>query len=364
MTGLLRKCPAGKINFIFLQKKRMLIFKNIPLSDYNTFRLGYRADCLVRVRTEKEAIAFMRKNFSWKGPLLIIGSGSNILFTSDFRGTILKTELRGVKIEKSNGSEVIISAGAGVKWDSLVEWTVKKGLCGLENLSLIPGQTGAAAVQNIGAYGSEIKETIVRVRSIAVQDGSVRMFDRDECSFGYRSSVFKTTEKGKFLVTRVWFRLSKDKRFRIDYGSVREEITKLGETNLANVRQAVINIRRNKLPDPEITGNAGSFFKNPVVSSEKAAALKEMFPGIPCYEQNSSYAKLAAGWLIEQCGWKGRSIGNAGVHEKQALVLINHGSASGEEIFALSEMIKSSVKDKFGIELEREVEIIGKSFSC
>jgi len=342
----------------------MLIFKNIPLNNYNTFRLGYKADCLVRVKTEREAVAFMRKNFSWKDPLLIIGDGSNILFTNDFRGTILKPELKGIRIEKSSGSEVIVSAGAGVKWDNLVKWTVEKGLCGLENLSLIPGQTGAAAVQNIGAYGTEIKETILKVRSISTQDGSVRIFDRDECNFGYRSSVFKTTEKGKFLVTRVWFRLSNDKRFKIDYGSVREEINKLGEINLANIRQAVINIRRNKLPDPDITGNAGSFFKNPVVSVEKAADLKKLFPGMPCYEQNSSDVKLAAGWLIEQCGWKGRSIGNAGVHEKQALVLINHGSASGEEIFTLSEMIKNSVKNKFDIELEREVEVIGKSFSC
>ena len=342
----------------------MLIFKNIPLNNYNTFRLGYKADCLVRVKTEREAVAFMRKNFSWKDPLLIIGDGSNILFTNDFRGTILKPELKGIRIEKSSGSEVIVSAGAGVKWDNLVKWTVEKGLCGLENLSLIPGQTGAAAVQNIGAYGTEIKETILKVRSISTQDESVRIFDRDECNFGYRSSVFKTTEKGKFLVTRVWFRLSNDKRFKIDYGSVREEINKLGEINLANIRQAVINIRRNKLPDPDITGNAGSFFKNPVVSVEKAADLKKLFPGMPCYEQNSSDVKLAAGWLIEQCGWKGRSIGNAGVHEKQALVLINHGSASGEEIFTLSEMIKNSVKNKFDIELEREVEVIGKSFSC
>lgn len=342
----------------------MLIFKNIPLNNYNTFRLGYKADCLVRVKTEREAVAFMRKNFSWKGPLLIIGDGSNILFTNDFRGTILKPELKGIRIEKSSGSEVIVSVGAGVKWDNLVKWTVEKGLYGLENLSLIPGQTGAAAVQNIGAYGTEIKETILKVRSISTQDGSVRIFDRDECNFGYRSSVFKTTEKGKFLVTRVWFRLSNDKRFKIDYGSVREEINKLGEINLANIRQAVINIRRNKLPDPDITGNAGSFFKNPVVSVEKATDLKNLFPGMPCYEQNSSDVKLAAGWLIEQCGWKGRSIGNAGVHEKQALVLINHGSASGEEIFTLSEMIKNSVKNKFDIELEREVEVIGKSFSC
>lgn len=360
----MEEMPDREDKFHIFTEKRMLIFKNIPLSGYNTFRLGYRADCLVRVRTEEEAIAFLKKSFSWKDPLLIIGAGSNILFTNDFRGTILKPELRGVKIEKTNGSEVIVSAGAGVKWDSLVEWTVKKGLCGLENLSLIPGQTGAAAVQNIGAYGTEIRETILKVRSISVHDGSVRMFDRDECNFGYRSSVFKTTEKGKFLVTRVWFKLSKDKRFRIDYGSVSEEISKLGEINPANIRQAVINIRRNKLPDPEITGNAGSFFKNPVVSAEKAAVLKEIFPGIPCYQQTSSDLKLAAGWLIEQCGWKGRSIGNAGVHEKQALVLINHGSASGEEIFALSEMIRNSVKDKFGIELEREVEVIGKSFSC
>ena len=342
----------------------MQIYKNIPLTNYNTFRLGYHADCLVRIRTVEEAVSFFKRGNIYKKPLLILGSGSNILFTDEFRGTIIIPDIRGIRNEKNNSSEAIISAGAGVKWDSLVEWTVSKGLGGIENLSLIPGRTGAAAVQNIGAYGVEIKDTIVKVKAISVQDGSIRIFDADECNFSYRSSVFKTTLKGKFLVTRIWFRLSKDPEFKVDYGSVKEELGKIGDVSLASIRQAVINIRRNKLPDPDIIGNAGSFFKNPVVSVEKAGTLRSMFPGMPCYELTSSAVKLAAGWLIEQCGWKGKRIGDAGVHDKQALVLINHGEATGEEIFTLSEMIKKSVSDKFGIELEREVEVIGRSFSC
>ncbi len=341
----------------------MQIYKNIPLTNYNTFRLGYHTDCLVRIRTEEEAVSFLTRGI-YKKPLLILGAGSNILFTDEFRGTIIIPDLRGIRNEKSNHKEAIISAGAGVKWDSLVEWTVRKELSGLENLSLIPGLTGAAAVQNIGAYGAEIKDTIVKIKAISVQDGSIRIFDSDECNFAYRSSVFKATLKGKYLVTRVWFRLSKDPLFKIEYGSVKEEISKIGNISLANIRQAVINIRSNKLPDPDIIGNAGSFFKNPVISAEKAEDLKRMFPEMPCYEHTSSAVKLAAGWLIEKCGWKGTRIGDAGVHDKQALVLINHGKATGEEIFALSEKIRNSVSEKFGVELEREVEVIGKSFSC
>ena len=363
-AGIPEQDRIRKINFPIFTKKRMQIYKNIPLTNYNTFRLGYHADCLVRIRTVEEAVSFFKRGNICKKPILIIGSGSNILFTEEFRGTIIFPDMRGIRNEKSNKKEAIISAGAGVKWDSLVEWTVLKGLGGLENLSLIPGRTGAAAVQNIGAYGAEIKDTIIKVKAVSVQDGSVRIFDRDECNFGYRSSVFKTTLKGKFLVTRIWFRLSKDPEFKVGYGSVKEELDKLGQLSLVNIRQAVINIRRNKLPDPDITGNAGSFFKNPVVSAEKAVALRNIYPEMPCYEQTSTDVKLAAGWLIDQCGWKGKRIGDAGVHDKQALVLINYGKATGEEIFALSEKIRKSVSDKFGIELEREVEVIGRSFSC
>jgi UDP-N-acetylmuramate dehydrogenase len=248
---------------------------------------------------------------------------------------------------------------AGVNWDKLVEWTVDKGFGGLENLSLIPGKVGAAPVQNIGAYGAEAKDTIVKVVALDKNDGSRHEFSNIECEFGYRESIFKKKYKGRHLVIRVYFRLSVNPTLKLEYGSLKEEAQKLGGTTLKNVRQAVINIRRSKLPDPEIIGNAGSFFKNPVVSREIAMNLKKSYPGLPCFDDHSGGTKLAAGWLIEQCGWKGKRIGDAGVHEKQALVLVNHGKATGKEIFNLSEKIKSSVSEKFGIDLEREVEVIG-----
>jgi UDP-N-acetylmuramate dehydrogenase len=336
----------------------MFINKNISLKPYNTFGIDYKADCIVRVQTEMEAIALFRGEIFCKKPLLIIGGGSNILFTGDFKGTIILPDFRRIRVEKPEGNDVIVSSGAGVLWDKLVEWAVNKGFGGLENLSLIPGRVGAVPVQNIGAYGAEVKDVIVKVKVISVIDGSVKIFTNEECRFGYRTSIFKGNEKGRYLITRVWFRLSVNPVFNLNYGSINEEVIKLGGTTLKNLREAVIRIRRSKLPDPEITGNAGSFFKNPVVGLHRAEELKKRFPGLPCYDDPSVGIKLAAGWLIEQCGWKGKRVGNAAVHEKQALVIVNAGGASGKEIFELSEKIRESVLEKFGIELEREVEVI------
>ena len=254
---------------------------------------------------------------------------------------------------------VTISAGAGVIWDKLAEWTVNKGFGGLENLSLIPGKVGATPVQNIGAYGAEIKDTIVKVNTVSLEDGSLRIFSNKECKFSYRNSIFKNSEKGKYLVTRVYYRLTTRQLIDLSYGSLEEEVNKLGAKTLKNVRQAVINIRRSKLPDPEKIGNAGSFFKNPVVPNSVADNLRTEFPQMPVYRDKPGYSKLASGWLIDQCGWRGRRIGDAGVHDKQALVLINYGKATGIEIFNLSEEIRNSVFEKFGIDLEREVEMIG-----
>jgi UDP-N-acetylmuramate dehydrogenase len=339
----------------------MIIYKNVPLKKYNTFGLDYIADCMIHVRTEKEAAALFTGIISWKKPLLILGSGSNILFTGDFKGTILYPELGGIKIEeqKQNNESVIISAGAGVIWDDLVKWTVNKGFCGLENLSLIPGKVGATPIQNIGAYGVEVKDKVVKVKTINVNDSSKRVFSNNECEFSYRNSIFKNSEKGKYLVTRVYYRLTTRPLFNISYGSLNEEVNKLGGETLKNVRQAVINIRRSKLPDPEKIGNAGSFFKNPVVRSSVAAHLKKEYPLMPVYEDQSGYIKLASGWLIDKCGWRGKRTGDAGVHDKQALVLINYGNATGKEIFNLSEEIRKSVHEKFDVDLEREVEVVG-----
>jgi len=336
----------------------MIIRGNISLKKYNSFGLDYKARYLVQVKTEKEAVALFNGSIHLKGPLLIIGGGNNILFTSDYSGTIIIPGLKGIRTEEKNDEYVIISAGAGVLWDDLVGWSVAKGYGGLENLSLIPGLVGAAPVQNIGAYGVEAKETIVKVKTISTHDGSVCFFANDECGFDYRNSIFKNSEKGNFLVTRVYFRLKVNPVPDLSYGTLKDEVIKLGEPTLKNMRQSVINIRRSKLPDPAVFGNAGSFFKNPVVGNALADNLKKRFPGLPCYNDSPGKIKLAAGWMIDQCGWKGKRIGDAGVHEKQALVLVNYGKATGKEIFDISEKIKLSVFEKYGISLEREVEII------
>ena len=325
----------------------MPVYKNVPLKRYNTFGLDYNADCMIRIRTEREAIALFRKDDIMSKPCLILGGGSNILFTSDFNGTILRPEFRGIRIESHDSEKVIISAAAGVIWDKLVEWSVNKGFSGLENLSFIPGLVGATPVQNIGAYGVEVKDLIESVRTISVSDGSIRIFSNPECEFSYRSSVFKKSEKGKYLISRVYYRLNINPSLNLNYGSLKDEVDKLGGARLENVRQAVINIRREKLPDPETIGNAGSFFKNPVVSDSFAAHLKERYPQMPVYPEKPEGTKLAAGWLIDQCGWKGKRKGDAGVHVKQALVLVNYGKATGKEIFNLSEEITKICKGKF-----------------
>jgi UDP-N-acetylmuramate dehydrogenase len=335
-----------------------MIYRNVSLKNYNTFRLDYKAECLIKIESEEDALTLFTKQKSFKKPFLILGNGSNILFTRDYKGTILRPELGGIKVEEQDHKNVIISAGAGVNWDYLVEWTVNEGFGGLENLSLIPGMVGATPVQNIGAYGVEVKDTIEKIKAICIKDGSVKQFSNKECHFGYRDSVFKNELKGKYLITRVYYRLTINPLINTDYGSLNNEVEKLGKRSLRNVRQAVINIRRSKLPDPEAIGNAGSFFKNPVVDSSVAEALKKKYPQMPFYPDLSGNIKLSAGWLIDQCGWKGKRIGDAGVHDKQALVLVNLGKATGKELYELSEAIKQSVLEKFGVKLDREVEVI------
>lgn len=339
----------------------MKIYKNAVLKKYNTFGLSYTADYLVHVQTEDEAVSIFKGIIPCQNPLMILGGGSNILFISDFKGTILYPEFAGIKIENTdrvNGS-VTVSAGAGVDWDTFVEWTVSKGFGGLENLSLIPGKVGATPIQNIGAYGVEVKDLITQVRTISTENGELRIFENNECEFGYRNSIFKRDLRGKYMVTRVYYKLTTDTALNLSYGSLKDEVSSLGDITLKNVRQAVINIRQSKLPDPEIIGNAGSFFKNPVVTTDQGARFKNRFPDMPVYSDRDGYVKLASGWLIDKCEWKGVRRGDAGVHNKQALVLVNYGNASGKELLELSEEIKNSVSDRFGIDLEREVEIVG-----
>jgi UDP-N-acetylmuramate dehydrogenase len=343
----------------FYKKKMMLVDKNVSLKKYNTFGLDYMAECIIHLKTEQEAVSLFKNQNSCKKPFLIIGGGSNLLFTCDFKGTILLPQFAGIMVEEEDQDTVLISAGAGVYWDKLVEWTVDNGYGGLENLSLIPGKVGATPVQNIGAYGVEVKDSIEKVRAVSVEDGSIAEFSNEDCRFDYRNSIFKGKNKHKYLIVKVYYRLKTKPLLKLDYGSLNDEIKKLGDITLKNVRQAVINIRKSKLPDPEYIGNAGSFFKNPVVTTDFAESLKKSYPQIPAYVDTSGGIKLAAAWLIDQCGWKGKRVGNAAVHDKQALVLVNYGLATGSEIYNLSESIKSSVREKFGVDLEREVEVIG-----
>lgn len=336
----------------------MKIFQNISLKGYNTFGLDYKADSLILPASEEEIVLILSDKNRIKAPLLVLGGGSNILLTSDFHGAIIKPVMDNVAIEQRNEKHAVVSADAGVNWDFFVEWCVANHLAGIENLSLIPGNVGAVPVQNIGAYGVEVKDHIQKVRALRISDLSVREFSAEECEFKYRSSIFKTRLKGQFIVTRVYFRLNIHPEFRLSYGLVNEEAIKLGGPSLQTIRQAVINIRRNKLPDPEITGNAGSFFKNPVIDKSAAEKLNEQYPHLPLYPEPSGEIKIAAGWLIEQCGWKGKMAGNVLIHEKQALVITNPGNASGKEIYEVSEEIRKSVLKKFGIDLEREVEVI------
>lgn len=337
----------------------MTILRDISLKGYNTFGLDYKADFLVLPESEAEILLALSEKKGLKKPFLILGGGSNILFTSDFHGTVIKPTWHDICVEKINDEHAIISSDAGVNWDYFVEWCVTKNLGGIENLSLIPGNVGAAPVQNIGAYGTEIRDHVQKVRTISLQDGSVREFSATQCEFNYRSSVFKTSLKGQYIVSKVYFRLDLNAEFRLNYGLVNEEVKKLGEPSLKTIRKAIINIRRSKLPDPEQIGNAGSFFKNPVIDKNTAAGLKVKYPQMPLYPESSGDIKIPAGWLIEQCGWKGKMTGNVLVHEKQALVITNPGKASGKEIFDVSEEIRRSVVNKFGITLEREVEVIG-----
>ncbi|MFH0842838.1 MAG: UDP-N-acetylmuramate dehydrogenase [Bacteroidota bacterium] len=337
----------------------MHIYKNMSLKRYNTFGVDYMADTIIHVRTEKEVRALLKREISWKKPLMILGGGSNILFTYDYRGTIIIPELKRMIIEEIEGEHIIVSAGAGIEWDRFVDWTVTMGFCGLENLSGIPGSVGAVPVHNIGAYGIEAKDYVIKVRTIDIDSGKAIIFVNEECYFGYRTSIFKTTFKGRFLITRVYFRLDLNFNPNLEYGTLRQEVEKEGKPTLKKVRDAVLRIRQSKLPDHKVIGNAGSFFKNPLVEEKTAGRLLKEHPGMPVYNDPSGMKKLAAGWLIEQCGWKGKRTGDAGVHEKQALVLVNYGNATGKEIYDLSERIRKSVKRKFGVALEREVELVG-----
>lgn len=335
-------------------------YSNYPLRKHHTF--GIESFCKTYFEyTENEDLAnFLASNKDWiDQKILIMGEGSNLLFVNNFEGLVINPNIPGIKIVYEDRNNVWLEVGAGVIWDHLVEFAVFHQWGGIENLSLIPGKTGAAAVQNIGAYGAEIQNRIESVTGFDLITLTEYTIETKDCGYAYRESIFKNELKDRFIITSVVIKLDKFPEFILNYGDLKNETEKIGAVNLRNIRKAVIGIRESKLPDPKLHGNAGSFFKNPVVENSLAEKLKAENQTMPQYNSPDGRIKLAAGWLIEQCGWKGFRRGDAGVHEKQALVLVNYGNASGKDIFDLSQEIKQSVFDKFGVELEREVNVIG-----
>lgn len=333
----------------------MQIHQNISLKPYNSFGIDVKAKYFSDFSSVDELQELLGYDCR-----LVLGGGSNILFTKDVDGLVLKNEIGGIERVKEDEEFVFLRAGAGVHWHQFVLYCVDQNLGGVENLSLIPGNVGASPMQNIGAYGVEIKEVFEELEGFHLNDKALVHFSNRDCEFGYRESVFKRKLKNEFVILNVTCKLRKHPLFNTSYGAVNQELEQMGvkELSVQAISQAVINIRSSKLPDPKLIGNAGSFFKNPQIPDSNFKQLQSAFPSIVGYTLENGDVKLAAGWLIEQCGWKGYRRGDAGSHAKQALVLVNYGNATGKEVFELSEEILQSVKAKFGVELEREVNII------
>ncbi|MEA1885870.1 MAG: UDP-N-acetylmuramate dehydrogenase [Bacteroidota bacterium] len=336
-----------------------MIRYNYSLRKYNTFGVTARTRRFINLTSAEEAKALIIKENFDTNNCLVLSGGSNILFTKDYCGTVIKPSFDNITIEEKSSDNVIISAEAGLEWDRLVEWSVENDLGGLENLSFIPGKVGAAPIQNIGAYGAEVSSLITRVHTLSLENSESRIFYNEECMFGYRDSIFKNELKGKYLITRVEFRLKKSPvTFNLSYGNLEPVLQDKGEITLTSIRKAVIKIRKEKLPDPAVKGNAGSFFKNPVIDMHRYADLKMRYHDMPSWQTGTGQYKIPAAWLIEKAGWKGKKAGRAGVHHKHALILVNLGNAEGSEILELSNLIIDSVRSMFGITLVKEVNII------
>jgi UDP-N-acetylmuramate dehydrogenase len=340
----------------------MNLQENISLTSYNTFGIEAKARYFTPFHSVEQLAEIVAhpKLQNLVSHRMILGGGSNLLFTQDFDGLVLKNEITGIEVVREDDDFVYVRAGAGENWHQFVLYCLQHNYAGVENLSLIPGNVGASPMQNIGAYGVEIKDVFYELEAFHLGDQAIQKFSLIDCAFGYRESVFKRKYKNQFAITAVTYRLRKQPVFNTSYGAIQQELDKMGVKDLSIqvISQAVINIRSSKLPDWKVVGNAGSFFKNPQIPNEQFKLLKEQFPTIVAFPADTQHTKLAAGWLIEQCGWKGYRKGDAGCYPKQALVLVNYGNAKGEEIFELSEQIIESVKEKFGVELEREVNIV------
>jgi UDP-N-acetylmuramate dehydrogenase len=332
-------------------------FKRYSLLSHNTFGIEATANQFVEFSSVDDIVGFLGKGYD--GRSFVIGGGSNLLFVNDYNGTILHSAIMGMQVVEEDDNYLLLRVGSGVNWDALVAYTVEQGWGGLENLSAIPGEVGASAVQNVGAYGVEAGELIAKVETVRMSDALCQEFLHDDCCFSYRHSIFKAAEKGKHIITYVTYRLSKNPTFKLSYGNLSEKVGLLGGITLANVRKAVCEIREAKLPSPDKIGSAGSFFMNPIVPAEVAEALVKEYPAMPQYPLTCGNVKLSAGWLIEQCGWKETPHEHVGVYKHQALVVINRGGATGRDVLDFASEVVASVKDKFGIELNMEVNVIG-----
>ena len=338
--------------------------RNYSLRAHNTFGIDARCRRFVEYTSVEEAQSIACSLSATDRPLLIVGGGSNLLLTVDFPGTVVHSAIQGLSV-RIEGDDVYVRAGSGMEWDVVVARCVSNGWHGMENLSLIPGEVGASAVQNIGAYGVEACDIIYKVEAVDLADGEVVTFDGRDCHYGYRDSRFKHDWKDCYLITHVTYRLSRQFLPRLDYGNIRAMLDKkeIATPTAQQLRDVIVEIRRAKLPDPKVEGNAGSFFMNPVVAKAKFLELQSRYPDMPHYHIDEESEKIPAGWLIEQCGWKGRTVGHAGVHDKQALVLVNRGGATGAEVVSLCESIRKDVLRQFGIEIRPEVNIVGDNYN-
>lgn len=329
--------------------------QNYSLKAHNTFGIDAKCSRFLEYESVDEALVVAEILREAGTPYIIIGGGSNLLLTKDFEGIVVHSAMKGVSFGNRE-----MRCGSGEVWDDMVALSIRRGLYGMENLSLIPGDIGASAVQNIGAYGAEVKDVLLELDAVEIATGQMRTISRTQCEFAYRQSRFKKDWKNKYLITSVTYALKTVFVPRLDYGNIREELSRrgIGEPTPQQLRDTIIAIREAKLPDPKVTGNAGSFFMNPIVSRETYELLAKQYEGMPHYDVDDDHVKIPAGWMIDRCGWKGKSLGRAGVHDKQALVLVNLGGATGAEIVALCEAIRKDVKGRFGIEIQPEVNIV------
>jgi len=336
------------------------IRENVSLHPFNTFHIESTARYFTEIQNLEQFHDLIASGMLAENPVLLMGGGSNMLFTGNYKGIVVHLNNKGIEALSQTQDTALVYAAAGENWHEFVTWCVSNGYGGLENLSLIPGNVGSCPIQNIGAYGVEVKDTFHSLEAINLETGELLVFSKEECRFGYRDSIFKTDLKGKYAIWSVTFELKLNPVIHLEYGSIQQELKSSGIENptITDVSMAVCNIRRSKLPDPKILGNAGSFFKNPTVDQKFSDKLLETFPKMVSYPLGDEKVKLAAGWLIEQCGWKGFREGDAGVHQSQALVLVNYGNAKGSDILTLAHRVQNSVYERFGVKLEMEVNII------